>query len=113
MFKWTAILLTMCMTLLASGIVRSVHERSHLHPHALAAEGMAASAVDQVDGEGGVCQICLQLQVPLMLAAMVALLVDSGERVFSVGITPLSQKSQGAVERISCRGPPAESFCTL
>jgi hypothetical protein len=98
------------MMLLGSGVAGWVHQQSHAHHHAVVAgEGHAGTTVrDAKDGEfGGVCEICLQLHMPLMSAVVGLLLTDSGERVFCVAMESVGQKSQGVVGRISCRGPPA------
>jgi hypothetical protein len=111
MCKWVAIVLLACMVLLGSGIMGWMHAQTHLQDHhAIAAASGAGAAVQAGDQDAGeVCQLCLLLHLPLILAGLVALLADSGERVYWVGLAAVWQKSQGALERISCRGPPGMS----
>ncbi len=102
--RFTSIFLLIGFVGLGSGLLESLHLRTHLLEHAQA----KAARPDQQQPEHSDddCGLCAQLHLPTLSAGWVPLLVCLGLFVAFLSLLSQPLAPQRVLVRIGCRGPP-------
>jgi hypothetical protein len=99
----TAILLLLGFVALGSGLLQSLHLRTHLLEHA---QFKAAPTDQQHDPSDDDCALCAQLHLPTLSTGWVPPLVCLGLFVAFLTLLTSPLISQRILVRLGCRGPP-------
>ena len=104
MRRFTAILLLIGFVALGSGLLESLHLRTHLLEHARAKAARADH--QQPEHSDDDCGLCAQLHLPRLSPGWVPLLVCLGLFVAFLTLLTAPLAPQRVLVRIGCRGPP-------
>src|SRR5260221_8447209 len=102
--RFCSILLLAGFLVLGSGLLESLHLRTHLLEHAKAKS--AQTDPDQSEHSEKDCALCFQLHVPTLSSGWVPLLVCLGLLVAFLTLLAPPLTPQRIVLRVDCRGPP-------
>ncbi|MDB5318757.1 MAG: hypothetical protein JWN40_388 [Phycisphaerales bacterium] len=105
MRRFTAILLLIGFVALGTGLLESLHLRTHLLEHAQAKAARTDQQQQPIPSDDD-CELCAQLHLPKLDAGWVPLLVCLGLFVAFLTLLTPPLARQRVLVRIGCRGPP-------